>query len=125
MGPPDMKLPIQYALTYPHRVPGVADKVNWSQAFSLDLFPPNEIQSAALELGFLVCERGGTSGAVFNAANEVAVAAFLDNRLPFHLIVPYCRDVLEQHQIVNSPTYDELCLADRWAREEMNKCILT
>ncbi|MEQ1904351.1 MAG: 1-deoxy-D-xylulose-5-phosphate reductoisomerase [Pirellulaceae bacterium] len=123
LSPPDMKLPIQYALTYPHRVPGIAERIDWSSAWRLEFFPPNSLQQAALDLGRYVCENTGTCGAVLNAANEIAVAAFLAERISFNEIVPRCREILEQHKTITSPTYEQLIAADEWARQEMNKWI--
>ena len=123
LSPPDMKLPIQYALTYPHRVSGIAERIDWRSAWQLEFFPPNSVQQAALDLGRYVCENVGTCGAVLNAANEIAVAAFLAERISFHEIVPRCREILEQHTTITSPTYDQLLAADEWARQEMNKWI--
>ncbi len=122
--PPDMKLPIQYALTYPQRMPGPVRTLDWTSAWKLDLNPPNAWQCEALELGRLVCQRGGTSGAVLNATNEVAVQAFLEGRISFAEIVPSCREILEQHQTNPTPTYQQLIEADAWARQEMNQWIL-
>lgn len=124
LSPPDMKLPIQYALTYPARMPGPAPKMNWDSLFRLEFIPPNSLQRAALALGRQVCEVGGTSGAVLNAANEVAVQAFMDGKLSFLEIVPSCREILEQHQTIPNPTYEQLLAADCWARQEMNQWIL-
>jgi 1-deoxy-D-xylulose-5-phosphate reductoisomerase len=123
LGPPDMRLPIQYALSHPQRVAGPARRMDWSVRNQLELIPPNEIQRAALELGFEVIRRGGTAGAVLNAANEASVAAFLAGNLGFHEIVPACREVLEQHQVLANPTLDQLLAADRWAREEIEAWI--
>lgn len=123
LGPPDMRLPIQYALSHPQRVAGPARRMDWSVRNSLELLPPNEIQRSALDLGVEVIRRGGTAGAVLNAANETAVAAFLAGNLGFHEIVPACREVLEQHQILANPTLDQLLAADRWAREEIEAWI--
>jgi 1-deoxy-D-xylulose-5-phosphate reductoisomerase len=123
LSPPDMRLPIQYALTYPDRVPGPAQTLDWSARWNLELLPVNNVQQAALDLGFWVCRHGGTSGAVLNAANEVAVAAFLQERLPFNEIVPRCREILEQHRPLSQPTYEDLLAADTWARQEMNQWI--
>jgi 1-deoxy-D-xylulose-5-phosphate reductoisomerase len=123
LSPPDMKLPIQYALTYPHRVSGIAERIDWSSAWRLEFFPPNSVQQAALDLGRCVCENTGTCGAVLNAANEIAVAAFLAERISFNEIVPRCREILEQHKTITSPTYEQLIAADEWARQEMNKWI--
>lgn len=123
LGPPDMRLPIQYALSHPQRVAGPARRMDWAVRHQLDLVPPNEVQRAALELGFEVIRRGGTAGAVLNAANEAAVAAFLAGTLGFHEIVPACREVLEQHQVIANPTLDQLLAADRRAREEIEAWI--
>jgi 1-deoxy-D-xylulose-5-phosphate reductoisomerase len=123
MGPPDMRLPIQYALSHPHRVAGPARRMDWSARQNLELIPPNDVQLAALQLGFEVIRRGGSAGAVLNAANEAAVAAFLAGNLGFQEIVTACQEVLEQHQIIASPTLEQLLSADRWAREEIEAWI--
>jgi len=123
LSPPDMKLPIQYALCWPDRVPGVAAKLDWSRAMHLEFEPPDFERFAALELGLEVARVGGTAGAVLNGANEAAVAAFLDGRLGFHEIVPACRRVLESHHFDPSPSLDELLRLDHWAREEVLRWI--
>jgi 1-deoxy-D-xylulose-5-phosphate reductoisomerase len=74
-----------------------------------------------LELGFEVAGRGGTCGCVLNAANEVAVARFLNNTLSFPDISRACREVLESHHFNPTPTLDELFELDRWAREETER----
>lgn len=125
MSPPDMKLPIQYALTYPQRQKGPAAKLDWSEAFSLEFDPPDYDRFPALSLGKQVAQSGGTAGAVLNAANEAAVAEFLDGKLAFTEIVPACREVLEQHNFDPNPTLDQLLELDRWARQEIMKWILT
>ena len=81
LGPPDMKLPIQYALTWPERREGVAAKLDWSRAMELRFEPPDFERFGALRLGLEVAAAGGTAGAVLNGANEAAVAAFLDGRI--------------------------------------------
>ncbi|MCH5373483.1 MAG: 1-deoxy-D-xylulose-5-phosphate reductoisomerase, partial [Planctomycetes bacterium] len=119
MSPPDMKLPIQYALTYPERWEGPAAKLDWSRSFSLEFLPPDRERFPALELGHEVARQGGTSGAVLNAANEAAVEAFLAGRIRFTDIVPACRAVLEHHHFDPSPSLDELLKVDAWARREI------
>jgi 1-deoxy-D-xylulose-5-phosphate reductoisomerase len=119
LSPPDMKLPIQYALTWPRRWAGVAAKLDWRQAMELRFEPPDPQRWPALELGLEVARRGGTAGAVLNGANEAAVAAFLDGRLPFHEIVPACRDVLRNHDFDLDPSLDRVLELDRWARQEV------
>jgi 1-deoxy-D-xylulose-5-phosphate reductoisomerase len=119
LSPPDMRLPIQYALTYPERMDCPADRFDWSRNFSWEIFPPDKIRFPALELGHEVARRGGTSGAVLNAANEAAVEAFLAGRIRFPDIVPACRSVLEHHHFDPSPSMDELWKLDAWARREI------
>ncbi len=123
LSPPDMRLPIQYALHYPERVPGVADRQDWSRSFSLEFLPPNTDRFPALELGFECARSGGSSGAVLNAANEAAVGAFLAGELHFTEIVPACRSVLEMHSFLSEPTLDQLLELDRWAREEVSRWV--
>ena len=97
LSPPDMKLPIQYALEYPDRQPGVAERLDWRKRWRLEFEPPDRERFPALELGYECARAGGTSGAVLNAANEAAVEAFLEGELHFTEIVPACRSVLEAH----------------------------
>ncbi len=119
LSPPDMKLPIQYALTYPQRQRSIATKLDWTAAFSLTFEPPDRQRFPALELGLEVARAGGTSGAVLNAANEAAVAGFLAGELPFAQIVPACRSVLGHHHFEPNPSLERLLALDRWAREEI------
>jgi 1-deoxy-D-xylulose-5-phosphate reductoisomerase len=119
LSPPDMKLPIQYALTWPDRMPGVSPKLDWTKRFQFDFEPPDLERFPALALGFEVARRGGTCGAVLNAANEAAVERFLNNDLRFCDIPRACRAVLEAHDYDPSPTLTELSAHDRRAREEI------
>jgi 1-deoxy-D-xylulose-5-phosphate reductoisomerase len=121
LSPPDMKLPIQLALTWPERWPGPAAKMDFTKAQRLEFFPPDVERFPALQLGFEVAAAGGTAGAVLNAANEAAVAGFIAGELKFTEIVPVCRAVLEQHHYDPRPTLDELLKLDRWAREEVTR----
>jgi 1-deoxy-D-xylulose-5-phosphate reductoisomerase len=123
LSPPDMKLPIQYALTYPHRCPSPAAKLDWREALQLDFFPPDEQRFPALRVGREVAERGGTAGAVLNAANEAAVRAFLDRRLRFTKIVPACEAILNHHDFEPSPSLERLWELDAWARKEIDTWI--
>ena len=123
LSPPDMKLPIQYALTWPARRGGVADRIDWRQPMHLDFQPPDLQRFGALELGLEVARRGGTCGAVLNGANEAAVTAFLGGRLGFQQIVPVCRDVLRNHNYDPNPTLAEVLAIDGWARQEVVRWI--
>lgn len=119
LSPPDMKLPIQYALTWPHRREGVAAKLDWSRAMELRFEPPDFERFDALRLGLEAAAAGGTAGAVINGANEAAVAEFLDGRLGFHQIVPACRSVLQNHNFNPNPSLEQALEADGWARQEV------
>jgi len=123
MSPPDMRMPIQLALTHPDRTECPADKLDWSSAFSLQFEPPDYDRFPALSLGKEVARRGGTCGAVLNAANEVAVARFLEGKIRFVDIHRVCRAVLDLHPFAESPDLTQLLQLDAWAREESDKWI--
>jgi len=125
LSPPDMKLPIQYALSYPDRTTGISPRLNWAECWRLEFEPPDYERFPALELGREAARAGGTTGAVLNAANEAAVSGFLRGELPFTEIVPACRDVLQSHDFDPHPTLDELIRVDRWAREEIARWVCT
>ncbi len=118
MSPPDMRLPIQYALMFPLRPDGPARKPDWTKPQTLELLPPDFDAFPALRLGFEAVQRGGTCGAVLNAANEVAVSRFLNRELPFFRITQVVEDVLNHHQFDAQPTMEQLLQIDSWAREE-------
>ena len=123
LSPPDMRLPIQYALTYPERWPCPAPQLDFASTLDLQFLPPDLDRFPALELGFEVARRGGTTGAVLNAANEAAVAGFLQGQLGFTDIVPACRSVLDHHEFDPHPTLTELMRLDAWAREEVSRWV--
>lgn len=123
LSPPDMKLPIQLALSHPRRWAGPAARFDVSQPMKLEFLPADEDRFPALRLGHEVARRGGTTGAVLNAANETAVALFLDRKLSFTEIVPVCQAVLNHHDYDPSPTLDDLTRIDAWAREEVSRWI--
>jgi 1-deoxy-D-xylulose-5-phosphate reductoisomerase len=119
LSPPDMRLPIQLALTYPARLSGPAKRLDWTELSSLHFEQPDRETFASLDLGFEVARRGGTCGAVLNAANEAAVDRFLKGSLPFLDIPRCCRAVLDAHNYDSRPTLDGLLALDRWARQEV------
>ena len=121
LSPPDMKMPIQCALTWPDRTQGIAPRMDWKCRQELTFEPPDLERFPALRLGHEVAARGGTSGAVLNAAKEKAVQLFIDGELAFHEIVGVCRDVLNHHTFDASPTLEQLMHADAWAREEVDR----
>jgi 1-deoxy-D-xylulose-5-phosphate reductoisomerase len=121
MSPPDMRLPIQYALTYPDRLPGPARRLNWRELSAWHFEQPDHETFPALQLGYEVARRGGTCGAVLNAANEAAVERFLTGDLRFLDITRVCRAVLDHHNFSARPTLAELHAIDRWARQEVSR----
>ena len=123
LSPPDMKLPIQYALSFPERWPSPAEKIDFSQSQQLTFEPPDENRFPALRLGREVATAGGTAGAVLNAANEAAVAEFLAGQISFTDIVPACESVLAAHEFEAQPTLERLLELDAWARKEITRWI--
>ncbi len=123
LGEPDMCLPIQYALTYPARVEGVAKPLRLEETGKLTFEKPNLETFRALSLGFEVARRGGTSAAVFSAANEAAVREFLAGRIKFVDIVEVIEHCLNKHNVKRGVSLEELLEADAWARREVAGCL--
>ena len=116
LSPPDMKTPIQYALTYPERVNGLGRRMNWGEGMTLHFGSPDFEKFPALGLAYKVAEMGGTAGAVMNAANEAAVGAFLGGQIQFGEICRLVELTIQQHSVQAHPTLDDVLEADRWAR---------
>jgi 1-deoxy-D-xylulose-5-phosphate reductoisomerase len=123
MSPPDMRTPIQYALTYPDRAAGCSRRMDWTKCHSLHLEPPDFERFPALKLAYRVAEAGGTAGAVLNAANEAGVAAFMEGRIAFGEISGIVEHTISVHRIQEQPSLDDLLEADRWARETAESSI--
>ena len=121
LSPPDMRLPIQHALEYPRRRAGPARRIDWTKALSLEFEPPDPVRFPAIELGHEAASRGGTAGAVLNAANEVAVQGFLDGELRFPEIAEICGRMLAEHPFEATPSLDEIRRIDAWTREEVGR----
>ena len=119
LSPPDMRLPIQFALNYPERVPGPCPLLDLTKAMALHFEPPDRETFPALELGFEVMRRGGTAGAALNAANEAAVGRFLAGTLGFLDIPRACRAALDHHPFDPRPALADLWQVDAWARQEV------
>jgi 1-deoxy-D-xylulose-5-phosphate reductoisomerase len=116
LSPPDMRTPIQYALTYPDRLPGIGRRMDWRAKVALNFEPPDMEKFPALAMAYEVARGGGTLGAVMNAANEVAVEAFLAGKVTFTGISDLVSRTISTHRRVQDPTMDDLMAADRWAR---------
>lgn len=123
LGNPDMREPIQYALTYPERKPLHMDVLTFDKALQLEFFPPRYEDFPALQLAFEVGRAGGFKPAVFNAANEEAVYAFLAGKLRFGDIYKTVVSVLEQMESEPEFTLPNLRQMDLWARETAHKYI--
>jgi 1-deoxy-D-xylulose-5-phosphate reductoisomerase len=123
MGRPDMCLPIQYALTYPGRVAGIAEHLKLDELSKLTFTRPDLEKFRALALGFEVAKTGGTAAVVFNAANEAAVEEFLAGRIKFVRISELIEECVSKHNVKQSMSLEELLEADAWAREEVHKSI--
>src|SRR5438094_483751 len=114
----NMCFPIQYAVTWPDRVPNTLPPLDFSKLSKLEFFPPRYSDFPALNLARRAGETGGTLPAVMNAANEIAVAAFLDRRLRFPDIWHVVEEVMNRHTANAHPNLDAILEADRWARRE-------
>jgi len=119
LGEPDMCLPIQYALTYPSRVAGIAKMLRLDEIGKLTFEKPNMETFRALSLGYEVARTGGTAPVVFNAANEAAVEEFLAGRIKFVNIVEIIENCLNRHSVKNTVSLEDVLEADAWARREV------
>ncbi|MFQ6003188.1 MAG: 1-deoxy-D-xylulose-5-phosphate reductoisomerase, partial [Candidatus Zixiibacteriota bacterium] len=123
MSIPDMRIPIQYALFYPERLPTNNEPLDLTQIRSLTFEDPDLDKFPCLEICYQALQMGGTAPAVLNAANEMAVKAFLEEKLPFAQIHAIVKQTLERHQVVENPGLDDILNADKWAREEADRVI--
>lgn len=117
LGVPDMRIPIQYAFSYPERWEAVGKRLGMADLGELTFSPPDLQKFPALELAMAAGRQGGTMPAVMNAANEIAVGAFLEGKLGFTGIVNTVEKVMGQHQLIAHPSLSEIMAADGWARE--------
>jgi 1-deoxy-D-xylulose-5-phosphate reductoisomerase len=124
--PPDMRLPIALALAWPDRVPQAAAAVDWREAHNWELRPLDPVVFPAVELAKRAGEAGHPMPAVYNAANEECVAAFVAGRLPFLGIVDTLERVLATAPGFAEPgTVEEVLAAEAWARAQAQRMIAT
>jgi 1-deoxy-D-xylulose-5-phosphate reductoisomerase len=114
----NMCFPIQYAVTWPDRVPNTLPPLDFSKLSRLEFFTPRYDDFPALNLARQAGEIGGTLPAVMNAANEAAVAGFLDRQVRFPDIWQIVQEVMNRHTSVARPDLDAILQADQWARKE-------
>jgi 1-deoxy-D-xylulose-5-phosphate reductoisomerase len=117
LGVTDMRMPIQYALTYPEKWDAAVPGLDFTKAMRLDFEPPDRAKFPCLSLAYRALEDGGTAPAALNAANEEAVAAFLDDRTTFNGIAETIAGVLDAEKPRRASTLEDVLSADRRARE--------
>ncbi len=121
---PDMRLPIQFALTYPDRLPNpVLSQLDWDKVSRLTFAPPDFEKFPCLRLGMEAGRKGGTYPAVLSAADEVAVELFLSQRIRFVDMPRFIERTLERHRATAHPNLEEIMEADAWARETLLKLV--
>ena len=123
MGIPDMKGAIAYAMSYPRRLALKQPIPNFAELGALTFAPPDLEKFPCLALAYKACEAGETLPAVLNAANEVAVQAFLEHKIAFVKIAEIISETMERHTVVNDSSLDDILAADQWAREQAEKII--
>ena len=123
LGITDMRAPIQYALTYPERLDTALPPLDLGTPLSLDLHPPDTERFRCLPLAYQAMEEGGTAPAVLNAANEVAVSAYLAERIGFLQIPDILSETLNRHDKKPASDLDTVLAADAWARKEAEQVI--
>ena len=123
LGVTDMRLPIQYALSYPERWAAAIPGMDFGRPMSLELDLPDHERFPCLRLAYHALEKGGSATAVLNAANEEAVAAFLDGRIPFTAIAESVREVLDDHLPSTLNRLEDVLEADAWARERSREAL--
>jgi 1-deoxy-D-xylulose-5-phosphate reductoisomerase len=117
LGPPDMRLPIRYALSYPAREAGPAERrLSWDRVRQLDFEPPDYEKFPLLRLAYQAIEQGGVAGCVLNAADEVAVESFLSQEIPYPAIAAVVEETLEQLGAGRASNIEETLAVDRQAR---------
>lgn len=117
LGAPDMRLPIQYALTWPERKACPAKKLDLLQCHSLTFLPPDGESFPCLELAREAARRGGVKPAALNGANEAAVSLFLDGKIGFYDIPRLCEAAMTAVPEISAPSLDDILAADRQARQ--------
>ncbi len=122
LGTPDMRLPIQYALTYPRRFPLIGGKrLSLADIGSLHFIKPDFKRFHALELAYEAGRKGGSMPCVLNGANEQANALFLEGKIKFLDIERLVEEAMRAHCLINNPSLDQLLEIDQWAREYVLK----
>lgn len=125
LSPPDMRFPIQHALTWPDRVDGGIPRLDLASLGALHFTAPDPVRFPCLGLARRAAITGGTLPCVLNAANEIAVAEFLDGRIAFSGIWHTVEAVMNRHKPISKPTLEQIEQADHWSRQEAQRVCLT
>jgi 1-deoxy-D-xylulose-5-phosphate reductoisomerase len=123
MGMPDMKIPIAYALTYPERIINDLPSLNLIKIGNLEFYKPDIKKFPCLDIAYRAGISGGTAPVVLNAADEVAVSAFMNKKIRFVDLPKIVEKVLTLHGVMNNPSLDDILQTDLWARRETEKII--
>ncbi len=122
-GMPDMRVPIQFALTYPERMENNFPRLKLTECQPLTFYNPDTKTFRSLDLACWALEKKGTLPAVMNAANEIAVNNFLNEKIAFLDITRITEEVMRKHKIIENPDLEEIIESDKWARETTNNII--
>lgn len=125
LGVPDMRLPIQYALTYPNRLPSIVDSLNWREVSNLTFEKPDLNKFPMLRLAFSAIEKGGNMPCILNAANEIAVQSFLSNKIPFIMIEKVAESTMENIHFIKHPQLEDLIETNKIARKFAEEWVST
>ena len=125
LGVADMRLPIQYALTYPDRFPTSVPRLDLSQVGALHMEPVDSEKFPCLQLAYSAAKVGGTLPTVLSSADEVVVQAFLNRQIGFTDIPNYLEEVMTRHDVTSQPMLDDILAADQWARSAAHQLIQT
>ena len=125
MGVPDMRLPILYAMSFPERLPTGGNKLSFCDITSLTFEQPDTERFPALKLGYEALKIGGTMPTIMNGANEIAVEAFLNDRIRFGAITELVAETMSTVSVQQKPTIEEIYAADKAARKKAQGLLLT
>jgi 1-deoxy-D-xylulose-5-phosphate reductoisomerase len=123
MGVPDMKIPIAYALTYPERIVNDLKSLDFVKTGTLEFFKPDMKKFPCLKIAYAAGHCGGTAPTVLNAADEIAVSAFMHKKIRFVDLPKIIEKVLNVHSVIHNPSLDDILQADLWGRTETEKTI--
>ncbi len=119
LGVPDMKLPIQYALFYPDRLPMQGKKLDLFEVGTMTFEKPDMETFEGLQLAFQAAKAGGSMPTVYNAANEMAVSLFLDKKIRFLQITEMIREAMQHHKVIDQPDVEQILETEAYAREQV------